>query len=123
MNHKIVDKKWGYEIWIENNNIYCGKHLHIAPGKLCSVHYHKIKKETFYIINGSLLLELSSSLNKEDWENNSDSKTVILNQGESITIEPFIAHRFRSATKWSCDFIEISSYHDDNDSYRIIDSI
>ena len=53
----IVNKLWGYEIWIENNEKYCGKHLHVVPGKKCSVHYHKDKKETFYIINGELLIE------------------------------------------------------------------
>ena len=42
----IVNKLWGYEIWIENNEKYCGKHLHVVPGKKCSVHYHKDKKET-----------------------------------------------------------------------------
>ena len=54
--NNIVSKGWGYELWIENNELYCGKHLHVLPTKWCSVHYHKNKKETFYVINGELLL-------------------------------------------------------------------
>ena len=32
----------------------CGKLLHVEPHKKCSVHYHKLKKETFYVIKGSV---------------------------------------------------------------------
>jgi mannose-6-phosphate isomerase-like protein (cupin superfamily) len=118
-----IPKKWGYELIIENNDLYCGKHLHVAPYKQCSVHYHKIKKETFYIIEGTLLLEFSKSLSKNDWLENNNIQKIILKKGDSFTIEPLIAHRFLSANKSSCDFIEISTHHDDEDSYRLIESI
>lgn len=91
---------------------------------MCSVHYHKNKTETFYIINGSLSIEISTSLDSDSWMNGSYTiSKLILNKGQSLTINPLIAHRFRSATDYACDFIEISTYHDDQDSYRIIDSI
>lgn len=123
-NHLIVNKKWGYEIWIENSSLYCGKHLHVLPNKKCSVHYHKNKTETFYIINGSLSIEISSILDKDSWLNNSSFiNKIVLNRGESLTIEPLVAHRFTSATNYPCDFMEISTHHEDSDSYRIIDSI
>ena len=118
----VVNKKWGYEIVIENNSQYCGKHLHVIPGKQCSVHYHKNKKETFYVIDGELILEYSDSLDKQDWESYY-ILTKHLQKGDSFTIEPLVAHRFRSATNSSCDFIEISTHHDDSDSYRIIESL
>lgn len=121
-NHTMVNKKWGYEIWIENNYLYCGKHLHVLPKKYCSVHYHKNKKETFYIISGELSLQYSPNLNKEIWDL-SLADVVVLKQGESFTIEPYVAHRFTSNTSYACDFIEISTHHDDEDSYRIIESV
>lgn len=121
--HQIVSKNWGYEIWIENNPLYCGKHLHVLPNKLCSVHYHKIKKETFYVISGSLLLEYSDSLDTNKWFNATNINRITLNTGDSFTIEPLIAHRFTSAQSYACDFIEISTHHDDNDSYRLIPSV
>lgn len=119
----IVTKKWGYELWIENNPMYCGKHLHVIPNKKCSVHYHKNKKETFYVINGELILEYSDSLNKLDWENMIKINMQYLSKGDCFTLDPMTAHRFYSAGSSSCDFIEISSHHDDDDSYRIIESI
>ena len=117
--HKIVNKGWGYEIWIENNELYCGKLLHVLPGKFCSVHYHKNKKEIFYVISGVLNLQLSASLSPADWESKS-FETKLLTKGESLTIETYTAHRFTSDLHYACEFIEFSTHHADTDSYRII---
>jgi len=118
---KIVNKKWGYEIWLENNEDYCGKHLHVLSGKWSSAHYHKNKKETFYVINGELLLEYSPDLSIDRWKS-VFVNNKILKKGETFTIERMIAHRFTSNISSLCDFIEISTHHDDNDCYRIIES-
>ena len=122
---KVVTKGWGYELWIENNDLYCGKHLHVLPSKWCSVHYHKNKKETFYVIKGELLLEYSKNLNMEywTWDNFSshyDSRILILREGDSFTLDTMTAHRFTSNLSTPCDFIEFSTHHEDSDSYRII---
>lgn len=117
------NKKWGYELWIENNPEYCGKLLHIIPCHKCSVHYHKLKKETFYVIDGSLTLEFSKSLNLEDWIQMRNIQIIRLNKGEAFTIERNIAHRFYSNNGLNCDFVEISTHHDEQDSYRIIESL
>lgn len=122
--HHIIIKKWGYEIVIVNNDLYCGKRLHVLPSKWCSVHYHKNKKETFYVISGELKLQYSTTLDLDYWNTNSGSiTTLILRSGESFTIDTMIAHRFTSNTSVFCEFIEFSTHHDDTDSYRIINSI
>ena len=54
----IVPKEWGSEYWIVNNDLYCGKLLTLEKNKRCSVHYHKNKDETFYILEGKIKLEL-----------------------------------------------------------------
>ena len=46
---EIHPKGWGYEKWIVNNDLYCGKVLFFERGKKCSWHYHKVKDETFYV--------------------------------------------------------------------------
>ena len=46
---KKVDKIWGYEIWMVNNNKYCGKILHFNGNSKFSMHYHLIKDETWYV--------------------------------------------------------------------------
>ncbi|MAR66576.1 MAG: hypothetical protein CL833_04920 [Crocinitomicaceae bacterium] len=120
---KVVTKGWGYELWIENNDLYCGKHLHVLPSKWCSVHYHKKKKETFYVIKGELLLEYSTNLNMEYWTWDHFSSLYsprILREGDSFTLDTMTAHRFTSNLSTPCDFIEFSTHHEDSDSYRII---
>lgn len=120
-SHKIIHKLWGREILVENNKYYCGKHLYVKPGKLCSVHYHKNKKETFYILKGKLVLEYSTNIDIDSWNSNKYSK-IILSEGDSFTINPLTAHRFYCYGSCSCDFIEFSTHHEDSDSYRIIES-
>lgn len=107
---KTVKKAWGEEWWIVNTD-YCGKILTVLPGHKCSLHFHKDKKETFYVLEGELELELL------------DLKTASisyrkLKTGESLTLEPLTPHSFKTS-KMSCKFIEFSTHHDDSDSYRI----
>ncbi len=47
---KKVNKVWGSEEWIVNNSTYCGKILNIKKGYRSSIHYHKNKHETFYLL-------------------------------------------------------------------------
>jgi mannose-6-phosphate isomerase-like protein (cupin superfamily) len=139
-DHKFVSKDWGYEIWVENNNLYCCKHLRVMPGKWCSFHYHKDKMETFYVIGGELLL-LRAPYNEDlaqqirdandprwDWKHNYTTKgsiyhrftTTILKRGESLTIKPHVLHTFTAHTSEPCDFIEASTQHKDSDSHRVV---
>jgi mannose-6-phosphate isomerase-like protein (cupin superfamily) len=120
-NYNIVNKIWGHEVWIENNNQYCGKHMSVLPNRYCSVHYHKNKKETFYVIKGILILQHSKTTDLDRWYIGLVD-SITLKVGDSFTLEPYTVHRFTSGTEESCEFIEISTYHDDLDSYRLIES-
>ena len=42
---KIVEKGWGRETWLHNDEKYCGKILFFNAGKKCSLHYHKLKSK------------------------------------------------------------------------------
>lgn len=101
---KHVEKIWGEEIWLVNNEKYCGKKLILKRGKRCSFHYHKIKDETFYLESGKILIEIGN-------------ETKIMDSGEVIKISPGIKHRF-SGLKDSV-IVEISTSHDEEDSYRV----
>ena len=50
MKGEIHPKGWGYENWIVNNEMYCGKVLFFEAEKKCSWHYHVLKDETFFIL-------------------------------------------------------------------------
>lgn len=48
----IVTKGWGSEdIWATNDK-YCGKMMHFNEGAKFSMHFHHIKEETWYVIEG-----------------------------------------------------------------------
>lgn len=103
----IVEKSWGKEEWIVNNELYCGKILTCIRGKWSSnglYHYHKLKDETFHILQGSVILDI-------------EGKEYTLNEGDTFRIKPNTKHRFTSLTDIS-KILEISTQHFDSDSYR-----
>ena len=107
MKLEKINKKWGYEEIIENNELYCGKFLHLKKSHCCSIHYHKIKDETFYVLEGKVKLELFGS-------------TIILKKGDKIRLTPFSLHRFYGIE--DSIILEISNTHVESDSYRIKES-
>lgn len=102
-----VSKAWGEEYWVVNNDKYCMKLLHLHPGYQCSLHYHKVKDETFIVIAGNVRLE------KNDF-------THHMSDSQKLRIAPGDVHRFSSYT--GALIIEVSTHHDDADSYRIEES-
>ena len=102
------EKIWGKEFWIVNNQDYCGKVLVLNRQHRCSMHYHKIKKETFLVVSGKVLLEI-------------EEQKITLFPGGSVTIVPYTKHRFTGIGSVS-EIIEFSSQHFEHDSYRTIES-
>ena len=110
---KKVDKSWGYELWLANNEKenYCGKILYINSGYAGSMHFHSKKHETFYILEGTLKVDV---LNPE----NAEKTTHLLEEGETFVLDRLTPHQL-FATDKPVKFIEISTFHDDADSYRV----
>ena len=94
---------WGAETWLCNTEEYCGKILHLHRGYRCSMHYHKIKDEVFYIISGLVFMEV-------------DGQEYHMQAGDAIRVKPGIKHRFTGLT--SAKILEISTTHMEDDSYR-----
>lgn len=113
-NGKIVEKVWGTEYWIVNNDKYCMKLLKINPGYQCSLHYHKIKDETFIVVSGTVGLEV--------FERGEDKKYHCLMHGGVYRLYPDTAHRFQACSIDPAMVIEISTTHDDDDVVRIEES-
>lgn len=100
-------KFWGSEEWIVNNENYCGKFLNLTRGYQCSLHYHKKKDETFHILEGKVLMEV-------------DGLAKIMIKDESVRILPNQKHRFTGIE--DSRMLEISTHHEEEDSYREIPS-
>jgi len=99
-----VPKVWGHEIWMANTDSYCGKELILKKGKRCSLHEHKDKDETFYIQKGRILMEVGKEIK-------------VMVKGDSVRISPGTKHRFSGLD--DAIIIEISTHHEDSDSYRV----
>jgi D-lyxose ketol-isomerase len=82
-----------------NEPEYCSKYLTLEPGQECPLHYHKLKKETFFVLSGEVKL----------W---ADGQTIMLIPGEDYTLLPGTLHVFDSL---GGAVIEEVSTHDDND--------
>jgi len=104
---KVVDKDWGKEIWLVNNEKYCSKFLVLADGYRCSYHYHNIKKETFEILRGTVLMKFN-----EDYR--------LMHVGDSIEINPGDLHSFIGLE--ASLILESSTHHEDSDSIRLTKS-
>ena len=86
--YQIVDKPWGHEEIIVHTDKYVMKKLFIKQGQRLSRQFHKIKDETVYVVEGTLLLDLS----KTDSENNLLSLMII--SGLLVVTSFFLLLRF-----------------------------
>ena len=105
---KMIKKGWGYELWIANFD-YCGKILHVNKGKCCSMHFHINKTETFRILSGKIKLTLIHA--------GGEYEHTCLSQGDTIDITPGLMHQFLGLEE--SEIMEVSSHHEDKDSYRV----
>ncbi len=103
-------KGWGRELWIANNEKYCGKILEFKVGAKFSSHFHFLKAETFFIFFGELELTTYDL-------SNADEITQIIKKGDVIDIPAGNPHQIKALT--DATIIEISTQHFEDDSYRI----
>jgi D-lyxose ketol-isomerase len=71
------------EYWIVNDreNNYCGKFLFLFAEQRCPLHCHKIKDETFFIVRGTVAMEV-------------DGQAMTLREGEAFKMAPGRQHTF-----------------------------
>ena len=109
---KRVEKQWGHELWIHNDNQYCGKLLVFTnSGNKFSMHYHMIKNETWYVQEGAFQF---------DWIDTETAERCYtqLQKGDVVYIEKGLPHQLTALIDNSIVF-EVSTEHFDADSYRI----
>lgn len=103
-------KGWGEEVWIINNDKYCGKLLKFNKGATFSDHYHIVKDEAWYVLEGRLELRYYDLAN-------ADRLVKVLKPGSVVHIPPSTPHQLKALE--SSVIIEVSTPHDEADSYRI----
>lgn len=93
-----------YEFWIANELQagYCGKYMFLLDGQMCPRHYHRVKHETFFVLQGKLDITL-------------DDERRTLNGGETLAVEPGRVHSF--AGNGPALMLELSMPCDPKDNY------
>lgn len=71
------------------------------------MHYHKNKDETFYVLEGEVLME-------------AEGKEKVMEKGDTQRITPLMRHRFSGLE--NSLIIEFSTHHEESDSYRLEES-
>ena len=96
-----VDKPWGYELWLELNEFYAYKLIHMKSGNRSSLQSHKHKIETNYVIRGEAEVLL------EDDNGCIESRVFTVGTGWSVPINR--KHRVIARTDYTA--LEVSTPH------------
>lgn len=105
-----VPKGWGSEFWLVNNEDFCAKILRFNKGSKFSYHFHKEKREVFYVVKGYLKVIGINTENAEEY-------IMFLQKGEILDIPRGAIHRLEALEE--SEIWEISTHHEDSDSYRV----
>jgi mannose-6-phosphate isomerase-like protein (cupin superfamily) len=86
--------------------------LEIRKGKRCSLHFHKLKTESFYLHSGRLRIRVRETADcgqVDEFE---------LAAGECMDVPPGLVHQMEALE--DAQLFEFSTQHFDTDSYRLI---
>lgn len=107
---EVIKKPWGQEEVIEINDKYMVKKLTMLKGHRCSLQYHKIKRETIYVLSGQLRISFGPS--KEQLESR------VFRRDETITVPAWMVHRMEAVE--DSVYLEAST-PEMNDVVRLVD--
>jgi mannose-6-phosphate isomerase-like protein (cupin superfamily) len=80
-----VEKPWGHELIWARADDYCGKILFVRAGEALSLQYHRMKEESWLVLDGRARVELGdegAALEQRDLE-----------AGDALRLPPGTVHR------------------------------
>lgn len=106
-----VKKGWGSEqIWATNDK-YCGKMMNFNTDAKFSMHFHKEKDETWYVLSGAFVVRYIDTTTATIYEE-------ILNAGDTWHNPPLVPHQLICHAAGS--IIEVSTPDSVEDNYRVM---
>ena len=99
-----VEKPWGYELWLELNEFYAYKLIHMKKGNRSSMQWHDNKVEANYVIEGEAEVLL------EDDKGEIRSHTFAAGSGWVVPVRR--KHRVIATTDYTA--LEVSTPHLDD---------
>jgi mannose-6-phosphate isomerase len=95
-----VEKPWGYELIWAKTEAYAGKILFIRAGEALSLQFHRVKDESWYVLEGRAELELGAV-------GQAVTKTEVVSAGAAFHFQPGTVHRVRAVEDTS--ILEVST--------------
>jgi len=96
-----VEKPWGHELWLELNEFYAYKLIHMEKGNRCSLQSHDYKIEANFVIEGEAEVLL------ENDEGVMESKIYTKGMGWTVPLN----RKHRVIAKESYTALEVSTPH------------
>jgi mannose-6-phosphate isomerase-like protein (cupin superfamily) len=106
-----VEKGWGSETIFATNDLYCGKLLNFNAGAKFSMHLHKEKDETWYVLKGKFQVTIIDT-------RDATQTTYNLNEGDKWHNPPMMPHQLLCIEKGT--IIEVSTPDSVEDNYRVM---
>jgi mannose-6-phosphate isomerase-like protein (cupin superfamily) len=106
----FVEKGWGHELIWATNDKYCGKLMKFNEGAKFSMHFHREKMETWYVIEG---------LFRVVWIDTKDASQheQIIRGGDTWHNDPLVPHQVFCLVEGT--IIEVSTADSVEDNYRV----
>ncbi len=96
-----VNKPWGHEIHFTPDNLpYMGKLLHVDEGKRLSLQVHDVKRESWFLASGSMILIIEDA--------NGDMQEIDMKPGQGYTCALGQKHRLKGGVGGG-DVFEVST--------------
>lgn len=107
----FVEKGWGHEFIFATNDKYCGKLLKFNKDARFSMHFHSVKDETWYVLDGKFKVIIIDT-------NNALQAEYTLNPGDTWHNPPLLPHQVICIEEGT--LIEVSTPDSVEDNYRVM---
>lgn len=106
----FVEKGWGSEFIFATNDKYCGKLLKFNKDARFSMHFHSVKDETWYVLDGRFKVICINTKDASQYETE-------LTQGDTWHNPPLLPHQVVCLEAGT--LIEVSTPDSVEDNYRV----
>ena len=106
----FVEKGWGSEFIFATNDKYCGKLLKFNKDARFSMHFHSVKDETWYVLDGKFKVICINTKDASQYETE-------LKQGDTWHNPPLLPHQVVCLEAGT--LIEVSTPDSVEDNYRV----
>jgi mannose-6-phosphate isomerase len=100
-----VEKPWGHELIWAHADAYVGKMLVVKAGESLSLQFHRVKDESWYVLEGRAKLELGAA-------GDAVLKSEMIGAGDCFHFKPGTVHRVTAVEDTT--IIEASTPHLDD---------